>query len=53
MPNNGIPEYFATVYFYEKTAIADILNAQQNQEGATSTVTVYLFLDTIPCLSYF
>ena len=50
MPNNGIPEYFASLrYMNEKSAIEDILKAQQNQEGDTDTVTVYLFLAKIRC----
>ena len=37
--------------FDEKSAIEGILKAQQNQEGDTDTVTVYLSLARIPCLS--
>ena len=39
--------------FDEKSAIKGILKAQQNQAGDTDTVTVYLFLAKIPCLSWF
>ena len=53
MPNNDIPEYFAILrYIWRKieiSAIEGILKAQQNQEGDTDTVTVYLFLAKIRC----
>ena len=38
--------------FEEKSAIEGILKAQQNQEGDTDTVTVYLFLAKITCLNF-
>ena len=42
MPNNGIPVDFTAVYGTLNES--QLLRAQQNQEGDTDTVTVYLFL---------
>ena len=53
MRNNCIPEYFAILWdiFDETSAIESIFKAQQNQEGDIDTVTVYLFLAKMTCLS--
>ena len=44
MPNYGTPVYFASLRYMNKKSATYVLRAQQNQEGDTDTVTVYLFL---------
>ena len=47
MSNNGIPVYFASLRYIERKT--QLLRAQQNQEGDTDIITVYLFVAKIRC----
>ena len=49
MPNYGTPVYFASLRYMNKKSATYVLRAQQNQEGDTDTVTVYLFLAKLRC----